>query len=143
MNCVHNVLFDEVEEVSQVLSDANRKELKDKVKVVSEMLNNNPNIRNTFYIANSTKLPVYNSINWEAEMKVFHSPHESLKEIPMIPAGRISVELWNPNSSPPEPIVTVFDIGLKDVENMIKSLDDFRKALVNLESLELVNKKAK
>jgi hypothetical protein len=59
-----------------------------------------------------------------------------------LPVGRIQIQVEDPAKMPPESTAIEFEIGLKDVENMIKSLEDLRKALSNLENAKIVHGKA-
>ena len=140
--CVHWVLSNEVEEVSKKLSATDAQEFQKRIKLVSEVIEKDTSIKNSYYVYNLSKSPFFSKMEWEAGIKVFHSPQEYIKEPPRVPAGRVKIELDDPKTVPPETLSFAFEISLRDVENMIKSLEDFRKALVNLENVEIVPRKA-
>lgn len=136
----HYLLFKEADQVSAMLSPADRENFSKKVQKISEMLAKYPSINQSFLISNTSKIPFYNALAWDAVIKVFHSPEDFATDIPIHPLGTIQLQLWDPRESPPEPVTCNFNIGLKEVENMIRLLEDLRLALTNLQNLEISKK---
>jgi hypothetical protein len=140
--CIHHVLTNEVNVVSEMLSENDAKNFRKKINVVTGIIEKDSTIRNSYYIYSLSKIPFFSGVNWEAEIKVFYSPQEYLTKPPKLPVGRIQIQVEDPAKMPPESTAIEFEIGLKDVENMIKSLEDLRKALSNLENAKIVHGKA-
>jgi hypothetical protein len=139
--CIHFILFDEVNEMSSMLSESAAKELRERIKIVSELLDKDSSIKSSFYTYSLSKIPFFADLSWEAEIKVFNSPHDYLENPPETVSGRIEIGVLNPIKKLPEPSSFVFEISLKDVQNMINSLENLRKALENLENAKVVQKK--
>lgn len=141
LRCIHFVLSNEVEEIVRMLPATSAEAFRNRIQVVSEVLEKDDTIKNSFYLYNLSKIPFFADIRWEADFKVFHSPQEYLAKLPCVSVGRIRIDLEDPAKMPPESIAFTFEISLRDVENMIKSLEDLRKALRNLENAKVVQEK--
>jgi len=141
--CIHFVLYDEVESVAKSLSEKEAKSFNDKIGFIAQIMKKDDTIRKTFLLRNLSKMAFFRAIEWEAEMKVFSSPNQFLEKIPVLPVGRVRIHLYERRDYPPNTKTIEFEISLKDVENVIKYLEDLRKALKNLETVEIVPKKVK
>jgi hypothetical protein len=141
VHCVHYLLSNEVDQILNMLPANSAKAFQDRMTVISQIVDKDDTIKNSFYLYNLSKIPFFAEIEWEADFKVFHSPQEYLAKLPHVSVGRVRIDLENPVKMPPESIGFVFEISLKDVENMIKSLEDLRKALENLETATIVQQK--
>ena len=140
--CIHFLLSDEVDEFSKLLPATSAKVFREKMKVVSEIVEKDSALRNSFHLYNSSKIPFFSDISWEAGIKVFYSSQEHVATPPQVPAGRIKIALEEPVRTPPKSLAFTFEISLKDVESMIAALEDLRKALKNLEDAKIVQQKA-
>lgn len=138
LSCVHFVLFDEVEAVSSRLEKKDSENFKKKASFISQIVERDPAIKNSFYAYSSSKIPFYAGMDWEAEIKVFHSPHDYLAKLPTLPIGRIQIHTLSSKEYPPKGDSVEFEITLKDVENLIRYLGDLRKALENLTTAKVI-----
>jgi hypothetical protein len=141
--CIHFLLYDEVDRISKLLPDDVVKNFTDKIECVAQMMQKDDTIRNSFLMRCMSKMSFYGEVEWEAEMKIFSSPNQFLPKVPIVPVGRVRLITLDPTTYPPRRRANQFEMSLKDVENMIRDLGDLQRALKNLETVEVVPKKAK
>lgn len=122
----------------------NAEKLREKLDFVNEVINKHPLLRQGYLAYTFSKLYHFDDVEWEADLKVFQSPSAFLQteETPLVfPSARLRLILRTPAISPVEPTNKSFEfeISTKDLDLLIKSLQDLREALRNLEAKKLVD----
>ena len=140
---IHFVFSEEEEEMLVALPKKAVGSFKKKTAFVSRILKRDPTLWNTYFTYSLSKGNFFAGIDWEAEIKVFHSPHEYLVKPPALPVGRIRIALLNNNEDPPKEDAVQFEISSKDLATMLSCLGDLRKALENLEAMKIVPKEGR
>jgi hypothetical protein len=138
--CIHYNLFDEIELISGDLTKKDAGNFKKKASFVSGIMANNPEIEKSFHTYSLSKINFFAGIDWETEIKVFHSPHEYFTKPPTLPVGRIRIHSLDNSEFPPKEEAFQFEITSKDLKTLINYLEDMHRALQNLETARVVPK---
>lgn len=118
--------------------------LREKLDAVSEVVNKHPLLRQGYLVYTFSKLYHFDDMEWEADLKVFQSPSPFLEteETPLVfPSARLRIILRAPAISPVEPRSKSFEfeISAKDLDFLIRSLQDMGEALRNLKAKKLAD----
>lgn len=148
LRCVHyelrkasNKMYNRLKEKKDVKT---AEMFREKISLIGEILKKYPDIKQGYLTYTFTKLYYFEDLDWEAELKVFQSASEFLPEDevpPVFPSARLRLLLKTPDISPVEPRTKSFEfeISKKDLNFVIKSLQDLREALINIEKKKLVD----
>ena len=147
--CVHYNVRKEDTELCEFLKEnkdvETAEKLREKMDFVKRLLEKHPNLRQGYLSYTFSKLYNFLDVEWEADFKVFHSPSEFLRteETPLVfPSSRLRFILSSPAIVPVEPETksVEFEISNKDLDFLIRSLQEAREAMRNLEKKELVDR---
>lgn len=140
--CIHFILREESDELIERLKrkkgiEAANK-LHEKINFVKGIMEKHPGIEQGFLTYTSAKLNFFEDVEWEAVLKVFQSPSAYLEKPPILPVAKLRLSLRPPEVTPGETFFE-FEIAPKDLDFLIKSLQDLRTALANLAKKKLVD----
>jgi len=146
--CLHFALRKEESEMCEWLKEnkdvETAEKLREKINFANEVVKKDPRLKQGYLAYTFSKLYCFDDVEWETDMKVFQSPSAFLltEETPLLfPSARLRLILRTPAISPVEPEIksSEFEISAKDLDFLIKSLQDSREALRNLEKKKLVD----
>jgi len=144
LRCVHMVLTNEHEdalEMAKKAKDVRTAEgFREKIEFIEDMVDKHPSIRQGFLAYTTGQATHFVDLEWAAEMKVYHSPSLHVVEPhPALSIGRIKLSAGSVAIHEEEKVTTLdFEITLQDLNSMIRSLQDLKEALTNLEKKKLV-----
>ena len=148
LHCLHFAIRKEESEMYEWLKEnkdvETAEKLREKIIFANEVLKKDPRLKQGYLVYTFSKLYCFYDVEWETDMKVFQSPSTFLltEETPLLfPSTRLRLILRATAISPVEPEVKSFEfeISAKDLDFLIKSLQDSREAFRNLEKKKLVD----
>lgn len=139
--CLHYVLRNEESEVLELLKRKNEKlvkKMEEKIVFTKNLLVKHPEIEQSFYTYTSSISNIFEDLEWEVSLKFARSlPLE--KSFPPFPVAKVRLTLRKAMLAPRETKskCVEFDISLKDIDNMIKSLKELKEALISLQTKKI------
>lgn len=143
MTFIHNVVTGEIKEVTKKIEGKSPEHVESfrvKTRLVSEMLEKYPFIRDRYFVYSLCKTDFFAEMTWEAGLKVAHSPG-MLPRGPVpsfVPFATIVFETFSGKEHPVEKESFKFEIAEKDLALMIDSLKNLKNAVAELKTKKLV-----